>query len=99
MASPNGAQATILMAEAKAEGKDDYADVKGGDAKGSAAQFDANELLMTVAGKAEAHLFAPKCDLQLFVADHASEWEEAVEGEATGAGSPIKGECCRRRSR
>jgi len=72
------------MAEAKGEGKEADDGPKG------TSRFDENELLMIVAGAAESKLFSPDTELSIFVREHASEWEAAVEGERDGSGSPMK---------
>ena len=91
------------MADAKgvdddrAEAKGDYAEAKGeskdggGDAKGGGRRASVFEgLLKLVAEDADTKLFGGDADLMVWVADHASEWDDAVEGERTGSGSPMK---------
>ena len=55
-----------------------------------AADFDENELLMYVAADANEHLFGEKSELTQFVNAHAAEFETALDGDRTGAGTPIK---------
>ena len=52
--------------------------------------FDENELLMYVAAVANEHLFGEKSELTQFVAAHAADFETALDGDRTGAGTPIK---------
>lgn len=65
-----------------------------GSAASSAAEtkhdFDENKLLMYVAADAQQHLFGEKSELTQFVAAHAAEFETALDGDRTGAGTPIK---------
>ena len=55
-----------------------------------AAEFDENELLMYVAADANEHLFGEKSELTQFVNAHAADFETALDGDRTGAGTPIK---------
>ena len=54
------------------------------------ADFDENELLMYVAADANEHLFGEKSELTQFVNAHAADFETALDGDRTGAGTPIK---------
>ena len=54
------------------------------------ADFDENELLMYVAADATEHLFGEKSELTQFVNAHAADFETAMDGDRTGAGTPIK---------
>ena len=72
--------------EAKGESKDGGEDAKGGGRRASV--FEG--LLKLVAEDADTKLFGGDADLMVWVADHASEWDDAVEGERTGSGSPMK---------
>ena len=53
-------------------------------------EFDENELLMYVAADANEHLFGEKSELTQFVNAHAADFETALDGDRTGAGTPIK---------
>ena len=63
---------------------------KDGEAKEAASDFMENELLMNVSVAAQTHLYGKESELAQFKAAHVAEFEDALEGDRTGAGSPIK---------
>ena len=73
--SMDSAASSAQSAETKTEEKQD---------------FDENELLMYVAADANEHLFGEKSELTQFVNAHAADFETALDGDRTGAGTPIK---------
>ena len=77
-----------VAAMPRSESKDDES--KGGEAKDAGPDFERNELLMLVAVDAATHLFGPESELSRFVAANAEDFLDAADGDATGAGSPIK---------
>jgi hypothetical protein len=72
------------VAEAKGSGGGNASEAKGGGGKAL------DGLLMRIAKHAEKHLFGGNAELMVFVADNASEWDDAQAGERDGSGSPIK---------
>lgn len=75
---------------------DSFDECKGGESKGGESKggdggdFEENELLMMVAVAAGKHLFGPDSELNAFKGAHVADFVEALEGDRTGAGSPLK---------
>ena len=63
---------------------------KGGESKEAGVDFTENELLMNVAVAAQKHLYGKESELGAFKAAHVGDFEDALEGDRSGAGSPIK---------
>jgi len=83
MADAKGSDDRQAEAKDGGEGKFDEADAKvGGGGSGA--------LLRAVATEAAASLFGGDSELMVFVSEYAYEWDEAVDGERDGSGSPIK---------
>jgi hypothetical protein len=82
------------MERSEAKGGSDVAEAKGGggnnaEAKGGGGS-SLDGILKRMAKDAEKGLFGGNAELSMFVAEHASQWDDAQKGERDGSGSPIK---------